>query len=89
MEQQYYMLLATDADDVHEARQAARPEHLARLKALDEAGRLLTAGPNPLPDDAAKVSGSLIIARFDSLRCRLFRFSETLLKRYQTVSADQ
>ena len=67
MEQQYYMLLATDADDVHEARQAARPEHLARLKALDEAGRLLTAGPNPLPDDAAKVSGSLIIARFDSL----------------------
>lgn len=25
---EYYMLLATDADDVHEARMAARPDHL-------------------------------------------------------------
>ena len=45
------MLLATDADDVHEARMAARPDHLKRLEALQAEGRLLTAGPNPLPDN--------------------------------------
>ena len=28
---EFYMLLATDADDVHEARMAARPDHLKRL----------------------------------------------------------
>ena len=64
---EYYMLLATDADDAHEARMAARPKHLARLEALQKEGRLLTAGPNPLPDNPERVSGSLIIARFASL----------------------
>ena len=29
--------------------------------------RLLTAGPNPLPDNPERVSGSLIIAQFESL----------------------
>lgn len=61
------MLLATDADDVHEARTAARPDHLKRLEALQAEGRLLTAGPNPLPDNPERVSGSLIIAQFASL----------------------
>lgn len=64
---EYYMLLATDADDVHEARMAARPAHLKRLEALKAEGRLLTAGPNPLPDNPERVSGSLIIAQFESL----------------------
>ena len=64
---QYFMLLATDADDVHEARMAARPDHLQRLEALKAEGRLLTAGPNPLPDNPERVSGSLIIAQFESL----------------------
>ncbi len=64
---QYFMLLATDADDVHEARMAARPNHLQRLEALKAEGRLLTAGPNPLPDNPERVSGSLIIAQFESL----------------------
>ena len=45
------MLLATDGEDVHEARMAARPDHLARLEHLQSEGRLLTAGPNPLPDN--------------------------------------
>ena len=30
-------------------------------------GRLLTAGPNPLPEDPNRVSGSLIVAQFESL----------------------
>ena len=61
------MLLATDTDDVHEARMAARPDHLKRLEALQAEGRLLTAGPNPLPDNPERVSGSLIVAKFASL----------------------
>lgn len=62
-----YMLLATDVEDAGEARAAARPAHLARLEELDRQGRLLTAGPTPLPDNPGQVSGSLIIADFDSL----------------------
>ena len=64
---EFYMLLATDADDVHEARMAARPEHLKRLEALQAEVRLLTAGPTPLPDNPERVSGSLIVAKFASL----------------------
>lgn len=62
-----YMLLATDAEGSHEARLAARPAHLQRLRELNAAGRLLTAGPTPMPDDSGLVSGSLIIADFDDL----------------------
>ena len=64
---EFYMLLATDAEDVHEARMTARPDHLKRLEALQAEGRLLTAGPNPLPDNPERVSGSLIVAKFASL----------------------
>ena len=64
---EFYMLLATDADDVHEARMTARPDQLKRLEALQAEGRLLTAGPNPLPDNPERVSGSLIVAKFASL----------------------
>ena len=67
MSDSYFMLLATDGEDVHEARVAAREAHRARLEALQQAGRLLTAGPNPLPDNPERVSGSLIIAQFASL----------------------
>lgn len=64
---EYFMLLATDAEGAHEARLEARPAHLKRLEALQSEGRLLTAGPNPLPDNPDQVSGSLIIAQFTSL----------------------
>ncbi|MDO5068693.1 YciI family protein [Neisseria sp. Dent CA1/247] len=64
---EYFMLLATDAEGAHEARLEARPAHLKRLEALQSEGRLLTAGPNPLPDNPDQVSGSLIIAQFASL----------------------
>ena len=40
---EYFMLLATDAEDVHEARMAARPAHLARLEELKAQGRCLPA----------------------------------------------
>lgn len=62
-----FMLLATDAPDSKQARAEARPAHLQRLEALDKQGRLLTAGPTPLPDDETTMSGSLIIADFPDL----------------------
>lgn len=67
MTKQYFMLLATDGENVHEARIAARPDHLARLEQLKAQGDLLTAGPTPLPENPERVSGSLIIAKFEDL----------------------
>jgi uncharacterized protein YciI len=50
---------------------AARPEHLARLQALQSQGRLLLAGPFPAIDSVdpgpAGFSGSLIVAEFGDL----------------------
>lgn len=63
-----FMLMATDNDDVSEARAAARPAHLARLEQLQQQNRLLIAGPNPFPDNPNVMSGSLVVAEFDSLQ---------------------
>ena len=62
-----FMFLATDADDTLTDRLEARPRHLARLEALQAENRLVLAGPNPLPDNDAAFSGSLIVADFPSL----------------------
>lgn len=61
------MILATDTDDSMEARLAARPDHLKRLKLLQQENRLVVAGPNPQPENPDIVSGSLIIAEFNTL----------------------
>ena len=67
----YYAIHALDVPDSLDARLHARPDHLARLQALRDSGRLLTAGPFPMIDSedpgASGFSGSLIIAEFDSL----------------------
>jgi uncharacterized protein YciI len=67
----FYALIGEDAPDTLDARVAARPEHLARLEALRDAGRLLIAGPMPAIDSPdpgpAGFAGSLIVAEFDSL----------------------
>ncbi len=66
-----YVISGTDLPDSLEHRRAARPEHLARLTALRDAGRLVLAGPHPAIDSpdpgAAGFSGSLIVAEFTSL----------------------
>ena len=62
-----FMLMASDVADSTEARLAARGAHLARLEKLAEAGRLVLAGPCPLPEGETGFSGSLIVADFDSL----------------------
>ena len=67
----WYVIEGYDGEDVLAKRQAARPEHLARLTALRDHGRLLLAGPCPAIDAAdpgpAGFSGSLVVAEFESL----------------------
>jgi uncharacterized protein len=66
-----YAIVGQDVPDSLNLRLAARPAHLDRLHALQQAGRLLLAGPFPAIDSndpgAAGFSGSLIVAEFDSL----------------------
>jgi uncharacterized protein YciI len=67
----YYAIIAEDIENSLEARMAARPDHLARLKQLKGEGRLLVAGPHPAIDSQdpgpAGFTGSLVIAEFASL----------------------
>ncbi len=67
----YYAITGIDAPGSLDARMAARPDHLARLQALQAEGRLLLAGPFPAIDSPdpgpAGFSGSLIVAEFADL----------------------
>ena len=67
-----YSIVGTDVENSLQARLSARPEHVARLKALVDQGRLILAGPNPAIDSSvpgdAGFSGSIIIAEFDCLQ---------------------
>lgn len=67
-----YAILAKDYPNSLDGRLAARPAHLARLEALQQAGRLVLAGPHPAVDSedpgTAGFSGSLIVAQFESLQ---------------------
>lgn len=67
----WYAIMAEDTPNSLEKRLAVRPAHLARITALQEAGRLLLAGPFPAIDStepgAAGFTGSLIVADFTSL----------------------
>jgi len=66
-----YIISGQDHPGSLEKRLAARPEHLARLSALQEQGRLVLAGPCPAIDSvdpgSAGFTGSLIVAEFASL----------------------
>jgi len=67
----WYAIEGHDGPDVLAKRQAARADHLARLTALRDEGRLLLAGPCPAIDaddpGPAGFSGSIVIAEFPSL----------------------
>ncbi|MHB1075825.1 YciI family protein [Thiobacillus sp.] len=67
----FYAIVGQDTADSLERRLAARPAHVERLHALQQAGRLLLAGPFPAIDSndpgAAGFTGSLIVAEFDTL----------------------
>ncbi len=66
-----YAIVGQDMPNSLEPRLAARPAHLDRLNALQQAGRLLLAGPFPAIDTTdpgpAGFTGSLIVAEFSSL----------------------
>lgn len=66
-----YAITGQDTPNSLEKRLSTRPAHVARLQALQDAGRLLLAGPFPAVDSndpgAAGFSGSLIVAEFASL----------------------
>jgi len=67
----WYVILGKDVPASLEKRLAARPAHIARLKELQQQGRLLLAGPFPALDaddpGSAGFTGSLIVAEFPSL----------------------
>ncbi|MDA3808545.1 MAG: YciI family protein [Thiomicrorhabdus sp.] len=68
-----YSIFAYDVPNSLPLRDKARPEHVSRLKELNESHRLILAGPNPAidmtePGDAG-FTGSLIVADFKSLEC--------------------
>jgi uncharacterized protein len=67
----WYAIEGFDGADVLAQRTAARSAHLARLRSLRDAGRLLLAGPCPAIDaedpGPAGFSGSIVIAEFPSL----------------------
>jgi uncharacterized protein len=66
-----YSIVSTDVEDSLPLRQKARPAHLERLQALQDAGRLVLAGPSPAIDGedpgSAGFTGSLIVAEFATL----------------------
>lgn len=66
-----YAIVGEDRPGSLAARLDARPAHVERLKALQEEGRLILAGPFPSIDSPdpgpAGFSGSLIVADFVSL----------------------
>lgn len=66
-----YAIFGQDVANSLEKRLSVRAAHLSRLEALQNAGRLILAGPFPAVDapdpGQAGFSGSLIVAEFDSL----------------------
>jgi len=66
-----YAIISEDIANSLEKRLSVRPAHLKRLQELQDAGRLVLAGPHPAADSdnpgAAGFTGSLVVAEFDSL----------------------
>ena len=67
----FYAIVGQDVPDSLDRRLATRPAHVERLHALQQAGRLLLAGPFPASDSndpgASGFTGSLIVAEFETL----------------------
>ncbi|HAS6201287.1 TPA: YciI family protein [Vibrio vulnificus] len=68
----WYVIFSQDVENSLERRLSVRPQHLERLQALQDEGRLLTAGPMPAIDSdnpgEAGFTGSSVIAEFPSLQ---------------------
>jgi len=68
----FYAIISQDVEESLERRLSVRTDHIARLQALQDEGRMLIAGPHPAIDSEdpgpAGFTGSLIVAEFDSLK---------------------
>jgi len=66
-----YAIISEDVANSLEKRLSVRSAHLARLQDLQDAGRLVLAGPHPAIDSEnpaqAGFTGSLVVAEFKSL----------------------
>ena len=75
-----YAIIAEDMPGTLAKRLEARATHLERLKALQQEGRLVLAGPHPAIDaqdpGPAGFSGSLIVAEFASREAAIAWASE-------------
>jgi uncharacterized protein YciI len=67
----FYLIYSEDVENSLTLRMSVRENHLARLRVLQDQGRLLIAGPCPAIDNEnpgeAGFTGSLIVAEFNSL----------------------
>ena len=67
-----YAIISEDVEDSLEKRMSVRPAHINRLQKLQDAGRLVLAGPYPAVDSdnpgEAGFTGSLIVAEFNDLK---------------------
>jgi uncharacterized protein YciI len=67
-----YAIISEDIEDSLKKRMSARPAHINRLQELQNAGRLVLAGPHPAVDSdnpgEAGFTGSLVVAEFDNLQ---------------------
>ena len=67
----YYLIYSEDVENSLPLRKQARPDHIARLNALKDEGRLLVAGPCPAVDSnepgEAGFTGSMVVAEFADL----------------------
>lgn len=67
----WFAILCEDVENSLPLRKQARAAHLKRLNELNDQSRLLVAGPHPIDETQeipAGFSGSLIIAKFNSLK---------------------
>lgn len=66
-----FAIISQDVPNSLSLRKTARTEHIARLNALKDEGRLVLAGPHPAieSDDPGEAgfTGSLVVAEFESL----------------------
>ena len=69
----WYVIEGYDGQDVLAQRLQARPEHLARLHALRDAGRLLLAGPCPAAQAGAEAGPCVAAGVYTRVQVRPFR----------------
>ncbi len=66
-----YVIIGRDAPGSLATRRRVRADHLVRIRALSDAGRVVVAGPCPAVDSSdpgdAGFTGSVVIAEFPSL----------------------